>query len=99
MAGRGELTPLITALSKELLGYEIDTVELRLMPYVQFRMMNERTIDPMKINEWERVILEKWKIAGRVTGKGLKIRITREFWYIINTLLWHAYVNYDGEES
>ena len=51
MANRGQITDEIKAKSKELLGYEIDQKELRLMPYVQCVMMNEQVIEPRKINE------------------------------------------------
>lgn len=47
---RGQLTDRIREKSKELLGYEIDQVELRLMSYVQYQMTNEQRINPHSRN-------------------------------------------------
>lgn len=90
---RGELTYRVKKKSKELLGYEIDVVELRLMPYIQYQMMNEQRIDPNKINPDEREILSKWKKAGHVDGGASGLRITEEFWDIINQILFLGYVD------
>ena len=42
MANRGQITDEIKAKSKELLGYEIDQKELRLMPYVQLSIFSSK---------------------------------------------------------
>lgn len=90
---RGALTPEIKARSTELLGYEIGLRELRLMPYIQFVMMNDQRLDPRKINEEERAILSKWREAGHIEGGASGLSITREFWDIINDLLFMGYVS------
>lgn len=95
---RGQLTKKIVARSKELLGYEINQVELRLMPYVQFVMVNDQRIDPRKIDGKERDILSKWRKAGHIEGGASGLKITREFWDIVNDLLWLSYVT-DGEDD
>jgi hypothetical protein len=95
MAKRGQLTEEIKLRSKELLGYEITERELRLMPYIQYVMMNEQRLDPNKINQEERDILRKWKDAGHVEGGAAGLRITREFWDIICSLLFMGYVAID----
>ena len=65
---RGQLTPRIKEKSKELLGYEMDRTELRLMAYLQYVMVNEQKIDPQRCNEDDRVILKKWRDAGHIDG-------------------------------
>jgi hypothetical protein len=94
MSGRGALTPEIRARSKELLGYEIDKTELRLMPYIQFTMMNEQRLDPRKISGEERDVLQRWREAGHIEGGASGLAITREFWDIINDLLFMGYVSH-----
>lgn len=90
---RGAVTPEIKARSKELLGYEVGVRELRLMPYIQFVMMNDQRLDPRKINEEERAILAKWREAGHIEGGASGLSVTREFWDIINDLLFMGYVS------
>lgn len=94
---RGQITETIKAKSKELLGYEIDQKELRLMPYIQYVMMNEQRLDPNKISQEERAILRKWKDAGHVEGGASGLAITKEFWDILNQILWLGYIDTDHE--
>ena len=89
---RGELTKNVIVKSKELLGYEIDTVELRLMPYIQYTMMNNQSIDPNSINAEDRKVLSKWRKSGHIEGGVSGLAITKEFWDIINELLFMSYV-------
>lgn len=90
--GRGSLTDEVKERSKALLGYEIDLTELRLMPYIQFTMMNDQRLDPRKINSSEREVLKRWKEEGHIEGGASGLSITREFWNIINDLLFMSYV-------
>ena len=95
MQKRGVLTERIKEKSKELLGGEITTKELRLMPYIQYQMMNEQKIDPNKINSEERKILKKWKEAGHIEGGASGLQITKEFWNILCEILFLGYVDID----
>jgi len=93
MTRRGMLTEEIKTRSKELLGYEIDTIELRLMPYILYVMMNEQRIDPRRINQEERDILSKWRKAGHIEGGASDLAITEEFWNIICEIAQMGYVD------
>lgn len=93
---RGMLTDRIKAASKELLGYEIGTRELRLMPYIMHVMMNSQKIEPNKINQEEREILQKWREAGLIEGGASGLRITRQFWNIICEIVRLGYVDIDS---
>lgn len=91
--GRGRLTERIKKKSKELLGYEIDQEELRLMPYIQSVMVNDQKIDPNKVNQSERIIMAKWKNAGHMMGGMSGLSITREFWDILCEIILLGYVD------
>ena len=92
---RGAVTTRIKESSLRWLGYEIDTTELRLMPYIQYVMMNDQHLDPHKCNEDDREILSKWREAGHIEGGVSGLAVTREFWYIICDLCFLAYVDID----
>ena len=90
---RGRITDEIKVLAKELLDIdELSTAELRLMPYIQYQMMNEQRIDPNKINQDERRILQTWRENGWIEGGASGLSISKEFWDAINQLLWVGYV-------
>lgn len=93
---RGQLTARIKQRSRELLGYEVDVIELRLMPYIQYVMVNDQRIDICKVNPGERAILSKWRAAGYIDGGAGGVGITREFWDIICDLCFLGYVDIDG---
>lgn len=90
---RGQLTDIIKEKSTELLGYEINQQELRLMPYLQYQMVNEQRISPKSINADERKILSKWRELGYIEGGASGLGMTKEFWNIINELIFIGYVD------
>ena len=92
---RGNLTKRIKAKSKELLGYEITQIELRLMPYILTVMMNEQKIKIRHCNQDDREILQKWRKAGHIEGGVSGLRITKEFWNIICEIVRLGYVDID----
>lgn len=91
--GRGQLTDRIKKRSKELLGYEIDVTELRLMPYILTVMMNAQKIEPSRCNWEDRKILKKWREAGHIEGGASGLQITEEFWNIICEIVRLGYVD------
>jgi len=98
-AGRGVLTPTIKTRAKKLLGREITQLELRLMPYIQFVMVNDQVIVPCKINAAEREILSTWRNEGHIEGGVSGLAITPQFWAIINELIWLGYVAYRADPA
>lgn len=96
---RGQLTERIKAKSKELLGYEIDVKELRLMVYVQYVMTNERRIDPSKVSPEERKILTGWREKGYSEGGASGLAITKEFWDAICEIVFLGYVDLSNENE
>jgi len=91
--GRGQLTQRIKDKSKELLGYEITQTELRLMPYVQYAMVNQQKIDPSRINNDERKVLSKWREEGHIEGGASGLGLTKEFWNILHEIIFLGYVD------
>ena len=92
---RGMLTQRIKDASMRLLGYEMDTTELRLMPYIQYVMVNDQRLDPRKCNQDDREILAKWRAAGLIEGGAGGLGITEEFWNIICEIIRLGYVDID----
>ena len=90
---RGQLTNQIKIKSKELLGYEITTEKLRLIPYIQYVMINEQEINPKSINQDERIILSKWRKEGHIIGGTSGLNITKNFWNIMCEIIFLGYVN------
>ena len=92
MQQRGQLTDRIREKSKELLGYEITQQELRLMPYLQYQMVNEQRINPNSIHIEERKLLSKWRELGYIEEGASGLGMTKEFWNIISELIFLGYV-------
>lgn len=92
MAKRGKLTAQIKSLASELLGKEISQVELRLMPYAQYCLMNGQSIDPQRVNIAEREVLSDWRKRGFIEGGASGLGVTKEFWDAMNKILWLAYI-------
>lgn len=95
MANRGELTPFIKARMEAFLGRETTVAELRLLPYIGFVMVNDRAIDPKKVNREERDILALWRAAGYIEGGMSGLALTREFYDFVQDILFFGYVAYD----
>lgn len=91
--GRGQLTQRIEKKSKELLGYEINQIELRFMVYVQCVMVNGQKIDPQVINNDERNLLQKWREANYIEGGASGLSITKAFWDAICEIVFLGYVD------
>lgn len=94
MAERGELTEAVRDKIERFMERSTTTQELRLMPYIQYQMMNEQRIDPTVLNEVNREILSLWREAGHIKGGMSGLAITREFWDFINDVLFDAYAAY-----
>lgn len=97
MAKRGQITEQIKAKALELLGKEITQLELRLMPYAQYCLINDQNIDPRKINAEERIILSDWRDNGWISGGARDFESTENFWNAIHAILWLAYVTYEDQ--
>lgn len=97
--GRGELTDRIKRKSEELLGYEISVGELRLMPYVQYCVVNQQalSINPRGhrlVTEEEAELLRFWLDTGYIVSTlDSKAIVTKEFWDAMSELIWLGYAD------
>jgi len=99
MAKRGQLNTKVQEVSKEFLGVGLTTTELRLIPYLQYVMVNSQKLDIRKINQDERIILAKWKNRGFIEGGASGMRMTEEFWNFMCKILLYGYVDYESYEA
>ena len=91
MGTRGMLTTKVKATAKQLLGYNITLNELRLIPYLQYVMVNDQRIEREKINDEERVILDRWETKGFIKrDDGLSV--SKKFWDAMCEILYVSYV-------
>lgn len=73
--------------------YGITVEELRLIPYLQYCLLNSMPIDPNKIAPYEREILKKWRDENKITFSCQEsCTCTKEFWDWMNEILWDSYV-------
>ena len=94
---RGVLTKEVQEIAKKHIGREIDTTELRLIPYIQYIMVNEQKIESIRVNLEDRKILQKWRKKGYIKGGSSELSITKEFWDFMCEILFQSYVKQDGE--
>jgi len=95
---RGALTRRVADMSKKTLGYEITLTELRLMPYIQYRAMNERTISWPQVNDDETSVLRQWEDKGFLkidtnTARNPRFTLTKKFYDALSEILYLAYVD------
>lgn len=81
--------------------YRITQKELRLLPYLQYLIMNHAPIDHAKIDSKEREILQKWKEEGKIEYSCTSpCACTKEFWDWMHDVLWYGgYAIHLGEEQ
>lgn len=95
MAGRGQLTEEVQEIARKFLGREMPQLELRLIPYVQYRLVNDQRLDPKKVSTEERKVLSQWRKAGYLEGGASEMEVTKEFWDFMCEVLWLTYVVYE----
>ena len=92
---RGMITDEIQSASKAVLGYKIGVIEFRLMPYVQYELMNGGLLMKRRMNQKEINVLKKWQKSGFVDLAEdvhvYSISVTQDFWKAMNHLLWFGY--------
>lgn len=96
--GRGLLTTDAVKISEIMIGRAISQRELRLIPYIHYVMVNDRQIDPNRVNQEEREILAKWREEGHIVGGASGLSITKQFWDFMGEVLFVAYVGYDNPD-
>lgn len=78
--------------------YGISPEELRLIPYLQYLLVNHMPVDPNKISGEERRILSKWRDEGHITFSMTDpCTSTKKFWDFISEILYETYVIHKGD--
>jgi len=95
---RGQLTEELKAKSLELLGYEINQTELRLLPYLLYCLLNKLAIDYAKVNRAELDILNKWIDMEFIHLHHTGVMVSKAFYDIANELLFIGYIRQVGHE-
>ena len=95
---RGMLTKEINKIAVKMIGRKINQKELRLIPYIQYIMMNNQKLEINKINSEERDILKKWKEENFIEGGASGLSITKDFWNFMCEILFESYVKGGAEQ-
>lgn len=73
--------------------YNIAVEELRLIPYFQYLLCNNKPVDPTKLSQEEHKILQKWRDEGKISfSMSNMCTCTKDFWDWMNEVLWDSYI-------
>lgn len=72
---------------------DFDLRALRLLPYLQYCVMNEARIDRARINDDDRYWLKRWTNEGRINWHAPHIEVTKDFWDVMCQILWLTYAD------
>lgn len=95
---RGSLSKKVQNKAKELIGRELSRDELRLIPYMQYVMVNDQKIDICKLNGKDEKIMREWNEANYYyaiqygSEESYRLVITKELWNFMCEILFIAYV-------
>ncbi|QAX92322.1 hypothetical protein HWC07_gp070 [Pantoea phage vB_PagM_LIET2] len=92
---RGSINPRAAAYYQAAVERELTTREVRLLPYIQYVVMNGGAIDARRVNAEEVAILEGLHAAGWVIFKrgdnGYQLAVTESYWQHMNYVLFITY--------
>ena len=90
---RGKVTQEIKMKAKYLLDIDsISATALRLMPYMQYCLVNNTNLNNNNMNENEKRILKEWRKKGFITEGAPDFAVTKKFWDAMGELIWLGYV-------
>ena len=73
--------------------FNLTSEELRLMPYLSYCLQNMMPVDPNKMTQAEKEILQKWHDEGKITFSMTEpCTATKEFWMEMSEILYYGYV-------
>lgn len=76
--------------------YGLTQAEVRLMPYLQYCLMNDRRLDLRRVSKDELKILDKWAEEGKISYGLLYLVCTKEFWDFMAEILWLSYADFEN---
>ena len=72
--------------------FNLTQKELRLIPYVQYLIINHSKVDLLKVDKEELEILNKWTNEDKIYFSiNTRLTCTKEFWDFMNEVLWYSY--------
>lgn len=93
---RGKLTSEVKKQSLELFGHEFSKEELRLLPYLIFKAMDNDPLNPAHLNDEEEGILADWHKKGWIGNPEERIVLTKDFWDKATQLVYTGYLLKEG---
>lgn len=97
MSWRWRTNKSTSEISKEKLGYEINQDEIRFIVYMTYEQVNGAKLNPKKLRWDEIIIFDKYFKKWWITLEEDKFFCTKEFWLIIQEIIYHSYVNWKNE--
>lgn len=96
---RGMLTPAREEKIFEATGCRFRQAEIRLMPYLQYLVVNSMKLDPTRVSQKDRQIIAQFRSKGWLSGGASEpVTVSRDFWDIMNECLWVCYAHLEMDE-
>lgn len=89
---RGILTKEVQEISKDYLGREITTKELRLYPFIDYCIKNSGYMDRKKVDNEELDILKSYGENKIKRDDGGYVYVSKDFYDFMQKVLFEAYV-------
>lgn len=90
--GRGCLDEQLAEKYEAILGHPMTVRELRLIPYLQYLVVNRQPWSIGKMRQSEVEICNEWQRRGwLLASSSAPLRVSREFWDFMNDVLWDSY--------
>lgn len=89
---RGVLTDEVKAIMMQE-GFDGNVKELRLLPYLLVKLLDNTNIEPSKIDSIERGILSKWQQKGWIDSPSTNFSASREFLHKMHKVLELGYLD------
>lgn len=96
---RGVVTPEVIERAKEFFPNGINTLQLRLMPYVSYIAQNNKTIELDRINLEEKSEIDEWVSKDWIVKPFERIEIRKDFWDLMQDLIYISYVRIEEDEK
>lgn len=96
-SGRGVLTDSVESKLATLYNIEVNVVtrdHLRFLPYLEFTLINSKTIDKHRINDEEAKLLQSLINLGHVWYVDNKVYCSSKFYMDMMEILYESYVSY-----
>lgn len=83
---------------EKVTGLRLTREVIRLLPYIQYVLMNEQRFDRAKVSQEEHTIIRNLIEKGCLLDHNGRIRCSLEFWISLNEVLYLSYVDYEENE-